>query len=179
MKLFLASLFALLATTATFAQEYKPVDQGSSVTFEIRNFGLNSKGSFSGLEGRISFDPKDPSKSSFDVSVSAASVNTDNNMRDEHLKKESYFDVEKYPRIRFVSTSVSGPDKNGKYTISGRLTIKKTTKDIYFSFTATPNGDDYLFKGDFQINRKDFEIGGTSTLSNGLTVFLSVLGKKQ
>ncbi len=179
MKSFLTLLLIQLAAAACFAQEYKPVDEGSAVSFEIKNFGFNSKGSFTGLEGKIVFDPKDVSKASFDVSINAASVNTDNGSRDSHLKKESYFDVEKYPRIRFVSTSMSGPDKSGHYTLSGKLTIKNTTKDIYFSCITTPMGNDYIFKGDFTINRRDYDVGGSSTLSNNVNVSLTVLAKRQ
>src|SRR6201986_2257894 len=124
MKALFTLLLIQLTVTACFAQEFKPVDAGSTVGFEIKNFGFNSKGTFTGLEGKILFDPKDPSKASFDVSIDAASINTDNNVRDSHLKKDGYFEVEKYPRIRFVSTSLSGPDKNGHYTLSGKLTIK-------------------------------------------------------
>src|ERR1700760_3792630 len=98
MKALFTLLLIQLTVTACFAQEFKPVDAGSSVTFEIKNFGFNSKGTFTGLEGKIIFDAKDPSKASFDVSVNAASVNTDNDSRDSHLKKETYFDVEKYPK---------------------------------------------------------------------------------
>jgi polyisoprenoid-binding protein YceI len=179
MKQFLALLFLQLTLTTCFAQEFKPTDQGSSVTFQIKNFGLNTKGSFSGLQGKIIFDPRDPAKANFDVSLDAASVNTDNEMRDTHLKKESYFDVEKYPRIRFVSSSLSAPDKNGRYTLSGKLTIKETTKDITIPFIATPMGDDYIFKGDFQINRKEYGVGGSSTIANSLSLSLTVLAKKQ
>ena len=105
-------------------------------------------------------------------------MNTDNETRDEHLRKEGYFDAGKYPRIRLVATSVSGPDKSGHYTLIGKLTIKSTTKDISFPFLATPLGDDIIFKGDFTINRRDFDVGGGSTLSNNLTVSLTVLAKK-
>lgn len=178
MKAFFTLLLIQLIAAVSFAQEYKPVDAGSTISFEIKNFGFNAKGSFSGLEGKIIFDPKDPSKASFDVSVSAASVNTDNSMRDNHLKKEAYFDVEKYPRIRFVSTSLSAPDKSGHYTLSGKLTIKNTTKDIYFSCIATPTGEDYIFKADFQINRRDYDVGGSSTISNNVNVSLTVLARK-
>jgi polyisoprenoid-binding protein YceI len=179
MKQFLALVFLQLTLTTCFAQEFKPTDEGSAVSFEIKNFGINSKGSFTGFEGKITFDPKDPGKASFDVSINAASINTDNNMRDTHLKKESYFDVEKYPRIRFVSTSLSAPDKNGRYTLSGKLTIKETTKDVTIPFIATPMGDDYIFKGDFKIDRKDYGVGGSSTLSNSVSISLTVLAKKQ
>lgn len=178
MKYFLGALLALFGIQ-TRAQQYKPADQGSAINFEIKNFGFNTKGTFSGLEGTITWDPKDLGKAAFDVSIASATVNTDNNMRDEHLKKDSYFDVEKYPRIRLVSTSITGPDKSGHYTFNGKLTIKSTTKDVSFPFIATPMGDDYIFKGDFTINRKDFDVGGSSTISNGLTVSLTVLAKKE
>ncbi len=179
MKFFFATLVAFTTVFTAFAQEYKPTDQGSTIQFEIKNFGFNSKGVFSGLEGKIVWDPKDAGKASFDVSVATASVNTDNNMRDEHLRKDTYFDAEKYPRIRLVSSGVSGPDKSGHYTFNGKLTIKSTTKDISFPFIATAMGDDYIFNGSFTINRRDFDVGGGSTLSNSLTVTLTVLAKKQ
>ncbi len=123
--------------------------------------------------------PQHPEKSLFDVSIAATSVNTDNSMRDDHLKKDGYFDVEKYPRIRLVSTGITGPDNSGHYTFSGKLTIKDTTKQISYPFIVTALGDDLIFKGDFTINRRDFEVGGASTLSNNLTVSLTVLAKKQ
>jgi polyisoprenoid-binding protein YceI len=179
MKFFLGVLFLLMTTQVAWAQTYKPANEGSSVAFEIKNFGFNSKGSFGGLDGTIDWNPMDPGKATFDVSVGAATVNTDNNMRDEHLKKEAYFDTEKYPRIRMVSTTVTGPDKSGHYTFNGKLTIKNTTKDISFPFIATPMADDYIFKGEFTINRKDFDVGGSSTIANSLTVTLTVLAKKQ
>lgn len=178
MKFIFSLLLTQILVAASFAQEYKPVDEGSAVAFEIKNMGFNTKGSFKGLDGKIVFSPADPSKTSFDVTVDATTVNTDNEMRDNHLKKESYFDVEKYPKIRFVSTSCSGPDKNGHYTLSGKLTIKNTTKDMSFPFIATPMGGDYIFKGDFQLNRKDYDIGGSSTISSNLTVSLTVRAKK-
>jgi len=179
MKQFFALAFLQLTLTACFAQEYKPTDEGSSITFEIKNFGFNTKGSFSGLEGKIIFDPAHLASADFDVSINAASINTDNNMRDNHLKKEAYFDVEKYPRIRFVSSSLTASGKNGHYTLTGKLTIKETTKEIAIPFVATSMGDDYIFKGDFQINRRDYGVGGSSTLSNNLTLSLTVLAKKQ
>lgn len=159
------------------APDYKPTDAGSTVEFVIKNLGMNTKGSFTGLDGRISFDPKEPGRSVFDVSIAAGSVNTDNEMRDSHLKNDSYFDAEKYPRIRLVSTSITG--NNGRYTFNGKLTIKDKIKDVSFPFIATPMGGDYIFKGSFTINRRDFEVGGGSTISNSCTVNLTVLAKKQ
>lgn len=155
-----------------------PTDEGSSVSFKIKNVGLNSEGSFSGLGGTIVFDPANPGKAVFNVTIKATSINTDNNMRDNHLRKESYFDVEHYPTIKFVSGSVRAGKKAGSYEVTGNLTIKETTKEISFPFTAEQKGDGYLFQGEFKINRKDYGVGGTSTLSNELTVRLSVQTKK-
>lgn len=177
-SLVLFSLIQFSIAVAAVAQEYQPAEQGSSVTFKIKNFGFSVDGVFTGLQGKIIFDPKDPAKAVFDVSVDAASVNTDNDQRDNHLKKEEYFDVQNHPRIRFVSTAVTPSGKDGKYTISGKLTIKTTTKDISFPFTASPMGNDYIFSGEFTINRKDFGVGGSSTISNSLTVSLAVLAKR-
>ena len=178
-KFLFASALVFSITAACFGQEYKPTDQGSTIAFEIKNFGFNSKGSFTGLDGKISWDAKDATKAAFDVSISAASINTDNETRDSHLRKESYFDVATYPRIRIVSTGIAGPDGSGHYTFNGKLTIKSTTKDISFPFIATPMGDDLIFKGGFTINRRDYDVGGGSTLSNNLTVSVTVLAKKQ
>ena len=165
--------------TLSSAHLFTPTDQGSAISFEIKNFGLNSKGSFSGLKGRIIFDPKNPAGASFDVSIDAATINTDNEMRDTHLKKEEYFDVANYPRIHFVSTGITPSDKEGHYTITGKLTIKNTTKELSWPFIAAPMGSDYIFSGSFKINRKDFGVGGSNTISNSLTVAVSVLARKQ
>lgn len=171
------TLFFLLVVTGNFAfAQYNPIDQGSSLQFTIKNFGFDVTGTFTGLKGSIKFDPQNPAVSTFDVSIDANTVNTDNSLRDSHLRDNTYFDVKNYPAIHFVSTKVTG--KNGAYIISGKLTIKKQTKDISFPFTASAANDGYLFKGTFNINRKDFDVGGTSTISNNLEVALSILAKK-
>jgi polyisoprenoid-binding protein YceI len=160
------------------AQQYTPADPGSSITFKIKNFGFTVDGSLSGLQGKIVFDPNDLPNALFDVSVDAATLNTNNEMRDGHLKKEDYFDTEHYPRIRFVATHVGAAAKGGGYLVSGRLTIKEETKDVSFPFVATALGNDYIFKGDMTINRKDFGIGGSSTISNAVNISLTVFAKK-
>jgi polyisoprenoid-binding protein YceI len=168
---------ALLTLVANFAvAQYKPTDQGSSLQFTVKNFGFEVNGTFKGLQGNIMFDPANAASSSFDVTIDASTVNTDNSLRDGHLRGDSYFDVKNFPRIHFVSTQVTG--KNGSYKITGKLTIKKTTKVISFPFNANASNDGYLFKGNFTINRKDYDVGGTSTISDELTVALNILAKK-
>ncbi len=156
--------------------QYKPVDKESSLKFTIGNFGFDVHGSFGGFLGSINFDPQNPAAGSFDVTIDASTINTDNSLRDKHLKEDSYFDVDNYPRIRFLSTKIAA--KGGVFTMSGHLTIKGKSKNISFPFTASPADDGYLFKGSFKINRKDFGVGGTSTISNELEVVLNVHAAK-
>jgi polyisoprenoid-binding protein YceI len=166
-------LVALLFLTARICSaQYKPVDDGSALKFTIGNFGFDVNGSFAGFMGKITFDEQNPTASSFDVTIEAATVNTDNQLRDKHLKEEGYFDVANYPRIRLVSGSISGSKNN--YRFKGKLIIKGVSKDISFPFTAAATSDGYTFHGTFKINRKDFNVGGTSTIANELEVSLNV-----
>lgn len=168
----LSSLFLVSGASAQF----HPVDKSSVVSFKIKNFGFSVGGSFQGLQGDIRFNPDSLPAARFDVTVEASSINTDNNMRDEHLRGEDYFDVKNHPRIRFVSQSVK-PARKNEFEMTGSLTIKNTTRVIRFPFTAAAAEGGYLFTGSFKINRKDFGVGGSSTISDELTVELKVLAK--
>jgi polyisoprenoid-binding protein YceI len=172
-------LFSLVTMTmpAVFAQ-YKPVDRDSSVQFTIENFGFGVIGSFKGLQGTVDFDPQKPESAHFDVSIDASSINTDNSLRDDHLRGESFFDVKKYPRIRIESVKVQAAGKPGSYTLLAKLTIKNSTQNVLIPFTVTPMPDGYRFTGPFMIKRKDFDVGGTSTISNELQVSLNIIAKK-
>ena len=155
-----------------------PLDDGSAINFVIKNFGLKTNGSFKGLKGKIIFDAENLTSSLFDVTVNAALVNTDNNSRDEHLKKESYFSVEKFNTIHLISTSVKASDKPSEYLFNGNLTIKGVTKPVKFKFTTHKQNNGFLFNGSFNINRRDFNVGGSSfPLSETVSVTLNVLAK--
>ncbi len=162
------------------SQKYTPVDAGSKVHFIIKNFGINTGGDFSGLKGQIVFVPESLSDSKFEVTVSASTIDTDNKMRDENLKQE-YFDAIKYPVIKMVSTKISKTNKtvDGFYFFTGDLTIKDVTKSISFPFQVKKINDDYLFTGNFDIDRTDFGVGEKNiVLSNKVSVSLSVTAKK-
>jgi polyisoprenoid-binding protein YceI len=138
---------------------------------------MNVTGSFKGLKGSIKFLPGNPAASSINVSVDAATVNTSNSSRDNHLKKEAYFDATRYPTLSFASVKISG--KNGSYTVEGNLTIKGTKKYISIPFTATAITNGYRLQGRFKLNRKDFKVGGNSwVLSNDLNVSLNIAAIK-
>ena len=171
-------LSTMVLTGNLLLAQYKPIDNGSTVQFKIKNFGINTGGSFSGLQGNIIFDINHPEDANFDVSIDANTINTDNEMRDNHLRNDTYFDVKNYPRIHFGSTKVTTSSGTGILMISGKLTIKNHTKDILFPFTATATNDGYLFKAMFTINRRDFDVGGTSIISDNLEVHLNIVAKK-
>jgi polyisoprenoid-binding protein YceI len=178
MNYIMASICTLFITINLCAQSLAPVDSASEISFKIKNLGFNTTGSFSGLAGNITFIPDNPDGCSFDVNIEAKTVNTGVELRDNHLRSEDYFDVKNYPQIRFVSEKVSGTKKNGTLFVSGKLTMKGITKDISFPFTAQPMGDGYLFSGEFKLNRRDFKVGGGSTVSDKLTVMLKVVARK-
>ena len=168
----------LLLLAFSLPHTFTPSDSESKIKFRIKNFGFNVSGTFTGLQGSIRFDPKDLASSHIDVSVDAKTINTGVDMRDNHLRKSEYFDVENYPHIKFISVKISPSTKSGTLFIFGKLTIRNVTKDISFPFTATPTENGYLFNGEFKINRRDFKVGGGSTVSDNLTVMLSVVAKK-
>lgn len=173
----LVHIFALTIIVTCPAQSLKPSDDGSSVQFKIKNFGSTTTGTMKGLDGSIDFDPTQIGHARFEVSVDASTVDTNVGLRDKHLKKEDYFDVVNYPRIKFVSTGVTSTEP-GKYTMTGNLTIKATTKSISFPFTHTMAGGIALFEGEFPLNRRDFEVGGGSfSLSDNLVVVLKIASR--
>ncbi len=172
--------FAALAfCMAGFAQTYTPADEDGAVKFSIKNLGIATAGNFKGLKGSIQFNVINLAASSFTVSVDAATLNTGINARDNHLKKEEYFDVNEYPSITFASTKIERSATQGTFIVNGNINIKGVSKSISFPFTAIEQNGGYLFSGSFKLNRRDFKVGGNSiTLSDNLTVSLAVFAKK-
>jgi polyisoprenoid-binding protein YceI len=171
MKTILASILAFAFNA--FVINLTPVDAPDAVSFIIKNFGINTRGTINGLKGGINWQPDNLSASSVNVSVDVATINTAITARDKDLQKEAYFNSDKYPSINFTSTQISG--SNGTYTITGNLTIKGVTKVISFPFTVTPSDNGYLFEGKFSINRLDFGVGGNSmVLGDNVEITLKV-----
>jgi polyisoprenoid-binding protein YceI len=170
---------ALFCVVTAFGQNYTPTDAGSKVRFVIKNFGINTGGTFEGLVGSVVFDPANLAGASFNVSVDAKSVDTDLEARDNHLRKEEYFDVEKYPKLSFRSTKITTTNKEGYLYMFGVITIKNISKEISFPFKQTSKDDGILFEGEFKLNRRDFGVGGKSfSMSDELNVELSIFAKK-
>jgi polyisoprenoid-binding protein YceI len=122
---------ASLAGTAAFAQTSTwAIDPNhSSINFEVRHMTVsNVHGSLGGVTGTVVYDDKDISKSSVEASADTTSVSTGVEKRDTHLKSPDFFDVTKYPKLAFKSTSIS--NAGGKLTLTGDLTLNGVTKSI-------------------------------------------------
>jgi polyisoprenoid-binding protein YceI len=167
---FVIILFTAVLISA-YGQVLIPGDAESHVEFKIRNFGILVEGSFTGIVGRIRFNPLELHASQFEVSVNSNTIRTGIGARDNHLRKPEYLDVKNFPRIHFLSSKVSSTSKHGEYIIKGTLTIKNKSKEITFLFNNTGN----RFKGKFEINRRHFDVGGRSvTMADMVEVHLDI-----
>lgn len=176
-SLFLA-LSALLALPMTAAA--KPdtftVDQShSGISFEIRHFFSQVPGRFKDFSGTIVYDAEKPEASSVEITVQAASINTDNEQRDGHLKSPDFFDVEKFPTLTFKSTSVKAKDAK-TLSVTGDLTAKgvtkRTTIEVSVLGVMELGGGKAKagFKTVFPINRQEFGISWNKTLDGGSSI---------
>ncbi|MGP6239712.1 YceI family protein [Cuniculiplasma sp. SKW4] len=102
----------------------------SEIEFSARHMMISTvKGNFQKFTVTAYGSHTDPEKASFEVIIDAGSVNTRENDRDNHLRSPDFFDVAKFPEIRFKSKSIKKVDAE-KHIIKGDLTIKNVTKEI-------------------------------------------------
>ncbi len=180
MKLLLALLFVLTNSYFVNAQQLKPNDAESEINFSINNFGLSTKGNFKGLTGSIVWNNKNINACTFIVSVDATTINTNISSRDNHLKKADYFNVAKFPTIIIKSTKIISVDNTNSFEMEADLTLKGVTKKVKIPFTAIAQSTSILFNGKFEINRKDYGVGGSSlSLSNTVKINLNVMANIQ
>jgi polyisoprenoid-binding protein YceI len=171
MKKICIAILILIASNAAFAQLKNNVTK-SKITFEIKNLGIKTSGIIGKMEAEVKFDPAKLEASKIDAVADITTINTDNSMRDSHLKGEDYFYVAKYPNI--TMSSVAFKKKSGNsYIGQFNITVKDKTKMVELPFTYTDTGNIALLKGSFKINRSDFGVGGGSlTLANEATIFV-------
>ena len=130
------------------------------------------RGSFNEFEGGGYLDAEDPSRSHLELTIHAASIDTRNTDRDAHLRSNDFFDMERYPEIRFVSTSVE-PADDTTYRVTGDLTIKGVTKPVTIDVELTgsavdPFGNQRLgLEGSVVVNRKDWGVTWNAPLEAG------------
>lgn len=175
----LVALFALLFAASAFAADVYNIDPAhSSATFTVRHMMISTvPGRFSGISGTIHYDEKDVTKSSVEATINAATINTDVEARDKDLKSPNYFDVGKYPEIKFKSTKV---EKRGDQLIAtGDFTMHGVTKQIELPFeinkVSTPRGNVIGATAETKLNRKDYGItSGAGMVGDEVKISLSI-----
>jgi len=168
MKKLLVLLFAATAALSSFtasAQNWTADKSHSKLGFSITHMMVSDvEGSFKTFESTIVSSKPDFSDAVINLSADIASVNTDDEKRDGHLKSADFFDAEKYPKLTFKSTSVKKVSAN-KYKVTGLLTLHGVTKavvlDAVLRGTTVNQAKKTVagFKVTGTIKRADFALG--------------------
>ncbi|MGB9691362.1 MAG: YceI family protein [Candidatus Sumerlaeaceae bacterium] len=168
----LAFVIGLSASASLGQVEYVIDPAHSSIEFNVRHLGVsNVKGRFTKYSGSIWYNPSDVTQSSASVVIDAASIDTAEPKRDEHLRSADFFDVAKYPEIRFRTTNVS--QQGDKYAVKGYLVMHGVSKEIEIEATLLgvakdPWGNERIgVEGRTILNRQDFGISYSKVLDNG------------
>jgi polyisoprenoid-binding protein YceI len=174
LKTFLQALCLASLLPAVAAAEpavYKVDVDHSGVSFSIRHFVSNVSGRFRDFDGVIKYDKANPAASSVEFTVKAASIDTSNNDRDEHLRSKDFFEVQKFPTLTFTSTQVVAKDAT-TWDVTGNLILHGVTRTITFPVTLlgtvkTPRGEKAGFETAFKIDRKEYGILWNNVLDSG------------
>lgn len=142
----------------------------SNVEFAVKHMMITTvKGRFGDVKGTVQIPEKGEPK--VEVTIATASIDTRTEARDTHLRSADFFDVEKYPEIRFVSTRATRTSDG--YTLIGDLTIKGVTKPVTLQVTDEGSGVDpwgnvkASFNATGKFNRTDFGLTWNAALETG------------
>ena len=134
----------------------------SELTFRIRHLISKVRGTFNQWSGDIVADPANLAGGSVNVSINTASIDTDNERRDTHLRSADFFDAEKFPQITFRSRKVEV--KGSDLRVTGDLTMHGVTRPVVLQGEVTGTGKDAQgkqrigFEASTKINRQDFGV---------------------
>lgn len=171
---------SLLMPLMTHAQEdgrpatetFKVDSVHSSIVFRIKHLDTAwFYGRFNKVSGEVTLSHKDPARTKFDITVEAASVDTANKKRDDHLRSKDFFHVDEHPEIRFVSKQAEHVDDD-HIKLTGELTLHGVTRPLTVTIERTGQGEapmgDYRagFHTEFTVKRSEF----------GIDTYLDTLG---
>ena len=136
----------------------------SSITFTVTHLGISKvHGRFNTFSGSIDFDGENVQKGTTSVKIDVATIDTDDEKRDGHMRGPDFFDVEKHPNIEFKSTSVS--KKGDGFVLNGDLTFNGKTQKVAIPFELIGVADDPWgntragFEGTLTLKREDWNLG--------------------
>ena len=145
----------------------------SEINFSARHMMISTvRGRFEKFSGTVNFDEAEPARTTVDVQIEAASVNTKEAQRDGHLKSPDFFDAEKYPHLTFKSKRVEVVDDHHA-RLYGDLTIRDVTKPVvldveYAGQAKSPWGTFSAgFSAQTKINREDWGLTWNQALETG------------
>lgn len=177
MKKTLVVLVSLLSTMGLKAQTWQVDPAHTGIHFNVDYMVITDvEGSFKVFDGKVESVKPDFTDAKVDFNVDVNSINTDNEMRDKHLKSEDFFNADKFPKMTFKSTSMKKiSDK--KYVLDGNLTIRDVTKPVKFDVTYGGTAvDPYKntkagFKATAKIKRFDYNLKwSAATEAGGMVV---------
>ena len=178
MKIIIYTGVLVLMSIVVFAQGTPhTVDYASSaVAFKIKNAGIGVDGSFKEYTATIQLDPKNLGASYIEGKIKTKSISTGINGRDNHLRKEEFLYVDKYPEIHFKSIAIK--QQGNAYLVTGKLTIKDVTKDVSLTLTPSKNGALDVYQTSLAINRLDYHVGEDSwTMSDDVLITIKIATK--
>jgi len=164
---FLFAALTLMSTSMVAQSTWKIDPAHSKVTFStVHNNISDIQGLFNSFESHVTASKSDFSDAVFELTVAVESIDTEIKMRDDHLRSADFFEVEKFPKMTFKSTSVEITNAKNRYKLKGNLTMHGVTKpvtlDLWFRGTITDAQSGNEISG-FQItgilNRLDFGVG--------------------
>ena len=159
----------LTASVASAEARTYSIDKAhSEVGFKIKHLFNKTYGRFGDFSGTIQFDPKNVAASSVEVTIQDSTISTENARRDNDLRGESFFWVEKYPTMTFKSTKVIPSKSPNLFQVAGDLTIRGVSKPVVLDVEYNGMGPVAIqghsmgtqagFNAKTTINRKDFGI---------------------
>jgi polyisoprenoid-binding protein YceI len=160
------------ATTTKTTTTYQIDKAHSEAVFQVRHLLTKVRGRFSDFEGEIDYDEENPERSSVNVTIQAASIDTNERDRDTHLRSGDFFEVEKFQTLTFKSTRTTRKGKDS-FDVAGDLTIRDVTRPVTLSVThlgkaKDPWGNERIaFEAETTINRKDFGLLWNAVLETG------------
>lgn len=176
MKKITLAFAALILSLSSFAQNWKIDPAHTKIHFSAKYLVISeTEGEFKTFDGTFTSAKPDWTDLKADVTVQVNSLATDNDMRDNHLKGDDFFNAEKFPTITFKSKGVKMIDKN-KYVLSGDLTIRDVTKSVEVPLVYGGTVKDSWgnikagFKATGKINRKDYNLKYSAAAATGEAV---------
>jgi polyisoprenoid-binding protein YceI len=179
---FFSAVLLLVVSAAAEVQTWQIDPNHTAAQFSVRHMGISTvRGAFTKVSGSAQYDPADPSKTSVEATIDAASVDTRVSMRDDDLRSPNYFEVAKYPTITFKSKSVQAVG-TGKLKIVGDLSIHGVTKEVALDVdgpsapVTDPRGTSHVgASASTTVKRTDFGVGSSNPMiGEDITITIDV-----